>query len=458
MHRASGVHPPHPWKFVLPATLLALAVGCGGSEVATGSSPGGLQASGPDSQAPGDAPLAPAPATPPGTAAPAPVDAEPQARDWFLELGGPQDDTGTGLSVDGAGDISLVWQSTPREDDDREPVPGQRRGITLARYAPDGTVRWTRDYSRMRVASPGVAASPSGEVFLSGNAFLYPLDFGLGAANDGFVVKFSTSGEPLWQRRVGQKVYGLAADGDGGALVAAEEWTPDGHVPVLAHHDSAGAFVWTRQLDVVAPGSELYALALAPSGQTLLAGRLEGALTVDGHAFGRAGSQGLVLLAFDKDGSLAWGREVRGVDGHVSGLKVDANGGVVLSGEFRGSLPWGGTTLTGPGAFVLAAGPDGAERWAQSLACGARPASPVVAVDERSQVAAVCGDVLSTYAPDGTQNEQHTLTPGECSEGDCPVTGTALGVVPGRGLTLTGWQRHGGADWNQEAFLRLLVL
>ncbi|HEX8439390.1 hypothetical protein [Archangium sp.] len=462
MHRESGVHTARPGSRFLPAALLALAVGCGGS----GDEPTGT----PEPQPPSPAPVAVAlepptsepsrlPSDPrPESGSPAPEEPAPQVASWFHRLGGPQDDTGTGLAVDGTGDISVVWLSSPRMDEDREPVPGERRALTLARYAPDGQVRWTREFSRMRVASPSVAVAPSGELFLTGNAFLYPLDFGLGAANDGFLVKFSGDGQALWQRRVGQKVYGVAADGEGGVLVAAEEWVPEGHLPVLAHHDAEGVFRWTRQLDPVAEGTALHAVTFLPSGQALLAGRLVGTLTVDGRTFGTAHGRGLVLLAFTSDGRLAWGKEVRGVEGHVTGVKPAPDGGVALVGEFRGSLPWGGTTLTGSGAFALAAGPDGAEHWLHSLACGARPAPPVVTVDDRAQVVAACGGVLSAYAPEGTQRDERTLSPGECSEGGCPVVGTALGFVPGRGLMLLGHQRHGGAGdaWDQEAFLRLL--
>jgi hypothetical protein len=465
MHRESGVHANRLWKRLVPAALLALAAGCGGAaadpsspESPSGEPPG--EVNGPVASPPSPPPSEPAP----GTLVPTPVEPGPaRVRPWFHRLGGPQDDTSTGLAVDGSGDISVVWLSTPREDEDREPVPGQRRGLTLAKYGPDGTERWARDFSRMRVASPGVAASPTGEVFLSGNAFLYPLDFGLGEANDGFLVKFSGEGQPLWQRRVGQKVYGLAADGEGGVLVVAEEWTPEGHVPVLAHHDARGAYVWTRQLDRVDAGTELHAVALAPSGRVLLAGRLVGSLTVDGHAFGAMGAQGLVLLAFERDGRLAWGREWRGVDGYVTGVKPGPDGGAVLVGGFAGTLPWGGTRLSGPGTFVLATDPDGAERWGQPLACDASimPAAPMVAVDEAGEVVALCGGVLSAYAPEGAQRDQRTLSPGECPEGSCPVSGTALGIVPGQGVALAGHQRHGGAGagaaWNQEAFVRLLA-
>ncbi|HEX8820665.1 MAG TPA: hypothetical protein VF794_12120 [Archangium sp.] len=442
MHRESGVHTTRPWKRVLPAALLALAVGCGEAEP-QGSDP---------------VPVAVATESPVAMPSMKPA---PQAPSWFHRLGGPQDDLGTGLAVDGRGDISVVWLSTPRMDEDREAVPGERRALTLAKYGRDGEVRWTREFSGMRLASPRVGASPSGDVFLTANAFLYPEDFGLGEANDGFLVKFSSDGQPLWQRRVGQKVHGLAADGEGGALVAAEEWTPDGHVPVLAHHDAQGAYLWTRQLDPVAEGTELHALALMPSGQALLAGRLVGTLRVDGQDFGAPGGRGLLLLAFERDGRLAWGRQVRGVEGHVTGLKPGPDGSVALVGDFRGTLPWGGTTLSGSGAFVLATGPDGAERWAHPLACGARPTPPVVTVDDAGQVVAGCGGELSVYAPEGAQRDQRTLTPGECTAGDCLVASTALDFVPGQGLTLAGYQRHDGGRageaWNQEAFLRVLA-
>jgi hypothetical protein len=146
------------------------------------------------------------------------------------------------------------------------------------------------------------------------------------------------------------------------------------------------------------------------------------------------------------------------VEVHVTGLKADLEGGGVLVGEFTGSLPWGGSRLSGPGAFVLTLGPDGAERWAHALACGRSPAPPAVALDGAGQVAAVCGDTLTLYAPGGTKQDERVLPPGECSGGECLVAATALGFVPGHGFGFTGSQRYGNAlAGDQEAFLRLLA-
>ena len=457
MHRLSKGITNRPWCLLLPAAWLAFAAGCGGQEA------GGEPAETPSSEAPSVEERIPQEAGPitsssPGTTASSEAAPAPQARPWFRRVGGPQDDLGTGLAVDGSGHVSLVWLSTPRQDADRAPVEGEQLALSVARYDPRGQQLWTREFPRNRVDAPRVVASPGGDLFVSGNAFLYDIDFGLGAASDGFLVKLSPEGEPLWQRRVGQKVYATAADAAGGVFVAAEEWTPDGLLPVLAHHDAQGAFVWTRQLDVVDRGTELRAVARMPSGQWLLAGRLEGVLTVDGQRFGAPGAPSLLLLAFGGDGRLAWGKAWRGVDAHVSGLKVDPAGGGVLVGEFSGDLTWGGSRLSGPGAFVLATGAEGAERWAHALACGQAPAAPALALEGEGSVAAVCGDTLSLYSPEGEPRNAQALTPGECSEGKCPVVATALEFVPGHGLGLTGLQRHGDAvDGDQEAFLRLLA-
>jgi outer membrane protein assembly factor BamB len=450
MHCLSEVITNRPWRRLLPVAWLAFAAGCGGLEA-------GAEASeDPSTQERVPQEAGPITSSGPGTTPPA--EAAPQAQSWFHRVGGTQDDLGTGLAVDGSGHVSLVWLSTPRQDADRTPVEGERLALSLARYDSEGQRLWTREFPRNRVDAPRLVASPGGELFLSGNAFLYDIDFGLGAASDGFLVKFSPEGQPLWQRRTGQKVYATAADASGGVFVAAEEWTPEGLLPVLAHHDAQGAFVWTRQLDVVAKGTELRAAARTPSGQWLLAGRLEGVLTVDGQRFGAPGVPSLLLLAFGGDGRLAWGKAWGGVDAHVSGLKADPAGGGVLVGQFSGDLTWGGSRLSGPGAFVLATGAEGTERWAHMLPCGQAPAAPAVALDGQGSVAAVCGDTLSQYTLEGRQLSEQALPPGECSEGNCPVVATALDFVPGHGLALTGRQRHGdAASGDQEAFLRVLA-
>jgi hypothetical protein len=373
-------------------------------------------------------------------------------------LGGPQDDSGTGVAVGQGGDVVLVVSSTPRIDEDREPVEGEKLALTLARYSPEGTQRWAREFERNRLSGTRVAASGDGAVFLAGNAFLYPADFGLGEAQDGFLVRFSADGEAGWQRRVGQKVHGVAADAAGGVLAVGEEWAGEVRDPVLTRYGADGEARWTRRFEGTGAGTLLGAVALAPSGMAVLAGQLADTLEVDGRTFGTRGTRGFVVLAFGEDGRLAWGRELPGVRGRVTSVVVGQEGAVTVAGDFTGLLVWGGASLGTPGPFVLGAGADGSERWLKQPACGpVTELGPVAAVEEGA-VAVACGSALTRYSADGAWRAEAQVPVASCESGRCTLAAAGMAVVPGKGLAVTGWQRDGaGTAWNQDAFLRLVV-
>jgi hypothetical protein len=376
-------------------------------------------------------------------------------------LGGPQDDSGTGVAVGRDGDVVLVVSSTPRQDEDREPVEGEKLALTLSRYGADGKVRWSREYLRNRLSDTRVAASPGrdGAVFLTGNAFLYSADFGLGEAQDGFLVKFSADGEPVWQHRVGQKVRAVAADAVGGVLAAGEEWTVEAHDAVLTRYGADGAVRWTRRFEGTGEGTALRAVALTPAGGAVLAGQLADTLVVDGQTFGTRGVRGFVVLAFDEDGRLAWGKEVPGAKGRVTAVAVEADGAVAVAGDFTGLMVWGGASLGTAGPFVFTVGADGAERWLKQPACGpVTEVGPAVAVDGEGTVAVACGSVLTRYGAAGAWRDEQRLPVASCRSGPCSLAAAGMSAVPGKGLAVTGWQRDGAGDtWNQDAFLRLVV-
>lgn len=429
------------WLGLLPAALLWM--GCGGSAEATPVDDGMPATEGVPASPPSERPVAPRP------------------QPWSRLIGGPQDDVGTGVAVGRDGEVTAVVVSTPRADGDREPVEGEKLAVSLARYAADGTERWAHEYPRHRLSDTRVAASPAGDgaVFLSGNAFLYSADFGLGEAQDGFLVKFSSEGQPLWQRRVGQKVYAVAADAAGGAAVAGEEWTAQAHDPVLTRYGADGSVRWTRRFERLGVGTELKAVAVTPAGLTVLAGQVAGTVQVDGRAFGAENVRGVVVLAFDADGRLVWGREVPGAKGRVTSMAVGPDGAVAVAGDFVGLMVWGGTSLGSSGAYVFTVKPDGSEGWLKQPACGpVTELGPAVTVEGEGSVAVACGSVLTRYGADGAWRDEQRLSAEPCRSGECSLAVAGMAVVPGRGLALTGWQRDGaGEAWNQEAFLRVVV-
>ncbi|MCE9670618.1 hypothetical protein LY474_22690 [Myxococcus stipitatus] len=433
----------HDWRAWVPLVALCLGAACGSEHE-------GAQA--PGTEAGGSRPASSSPSRP--------APSEAVGGGWSHSLGGPEDDTATSVAVGRDGDVVTVVSGTPRQDEDRAPVPGERLAVTLSRYAADGVVRWAREFPRERLADLRVAAVPGGDgaSFLSGNSFLYPANFGQGPTDDAFLVRFDADGRAQWQRRVGQKVWAVAADGAGGAVVAAEEWKGETQDPVLTHLGADGAVRWTRRFSGTEEGTALRAVGLTPSGRTVVAGPLVGTLEVDGVRFGAAGRRGFVLLAFDDAGKLAWGREVPGVNGRVTSLAVGADGAVVVTGDFTGQLAWGGTELGTSGPFVLGAGAEGEARWLKQPACGqmAGP-GPSVAVGTAGSVAVTCGDLFSRYAVDGTPRDTRTIPATDCVSGTCTLATTGVAAEPEGGFVVSGWQRDGKGDaWDQDGFLRFV--
>ncbi|WP_338863473.1 hypothetical protein [Myxococcus stipitatus] len=436
----------HGWRVLVPVCFLwGMGLGCGsGKESSEPEVPGKESSSG----------------TQTSGSPPQPSESK-QGTLWGILAGGPQDDTGTSVAVGRGGDVVMVVSQTPRQDEDRAPVAGERLGVVVARYSPEGKVRWTRVHPRMRLSELRVAASPStdGAVFLSGNAFLYSANFGLGEAQDGFLVRFAEDGMPMWQRRVGQKVWSSSADSAGGVLVAGEEWEGEVKDPVLTHYAADGAVRWTRRFPGTGEGTALRAVALTPSGRAVLAGQLVGKLEVDGKTFGDEDRKGFVVLEFDEAGKLVWGRELPGVDGRVTSVAVGPLGRVTVAGDFKGLLMWGGTSLGTSGPFVFGVGKEGEVRWLKQPECGDESREGVsAAVDDAGSVAVVCGDVLTRFDADGAGQESRKLPPQDCSSGSCVLSATGIATAPGKGWAVTGWQRDGaGVAWNQDAFLRVVT-
>lgn len=442
------------WKALVSAVLMVSSLGCGAEE-----------ASGPEPlpeltpQEPRESQV-PVPSSPEGeleeTPAPAPAKS-PEPQGWFRRVGGPQDDIGTSVAVDGEGEVAWAWVSTPRVDEDREPVEGEKLAISVGRYTAAGEPRWTREFPRNRVEGLRVGASGDGAVYLGGNAFLYSVDFGLGEAQDGFLVRFSPAGEPTWQQRVGQKVRGLAVDAAGGVLASGEEWTAEAHVPLLTRYAADGTERWTRWLEGAGEGTVPGPVALLPSEQAVLTATLSGALELDGQGFGTEGARSLAVFVFDAQGNLTWGQALEGVEGRITDVKAGLGGSVVVVGEAQGAVSWGGTTLPDGGPFVLTMEAQGGG-WLRRLGCEGTPSTPSLAVTGTGEVVAACGSRLSLYTPEGTPRGERTLRPESCTEGACTLSSAAVAATEG-GLVVTGQQRHGVTTdgWNQDAFLRFVV-
>lgn len=140
----------------------------------------------------------------------------------------------------------------------------------------------------------------------------------------------------------------------------------------IAKLSPSGEHRWSRAL-IGTPGQSSGALgtsiALAPSGQVVVAGSFTGVADIDGTSFVSAGAQDAFVLVLSPyggvDRSLRFGST--GLD-EATGVTVDANGNIVVLGRFSGTIQLGATPLVSAGLsdIVLASfSPTLAHNWSQ---------------------------------------------------------------------------------------------
>ena len=239
---------------------------------------------------------------------------------WAKQFGGVYEDGGTGVAVDGAGNIVLTGffkgycsfgGVTLRTAQITDP------DVFLAKFSSAGLHLWSEHFTNGAGDwGNGVAVDTSGNIALVGS-FTGSLNLGgttlfaAGGLTDGFVARFDSAGIHTWSRKIG-----------GG--------TPDG-------------------TDVV------NAVAVDSFGNVLVAGSVSGAVNFGGGTLSALGQfDAFAAMYAATTGSHVWSRSLGGLyDDFANGIAVDGSNNVLVTGAFTGTANFGGTTsLTAPGVFT----------------------------------------------------------------------------------------------------------
>ncbi len=209
----------------------------------------------------------------------------------------------------------------------------------------------------------GVAADPSGNVFVTGyyasNAVFSTTILTNAGSDEAFLAKYDGAGSLLWANRIGGSGsdigYSVATDSNGNcyavgtfagtASFGSSNLTALGAKDVfIAKYDPTGNCVWVTQAGgnsatphrVVAKGTNIY-----------VAGEFVGSFGLGGTTFNSAGQEDVFLAKFTSDGALLWTRQVGGnFSEQVGGLAVDDAGNAFITGWFTTyTLIVGGFTL-----------------------------------------------------------------------------------------------------------------
>lgn len=283
--------------------------------------------------------------------------------------GGPAAEVTGGVAVAPDGATYLAGFTTSFD-------PFGQQQIFVVRFGADGSLSWQRTWEGPdqfgNDVGTDVAVAPDGSVYVTGST--------LGVAGDAVLLKFSTEGSLLWQRRWDgggtERGEALAVDSAGsvyvvggtnsfgdshlfvlrfapdGTLVWQRIWGPaagegiavgpDGNLyasgvgpragaalgadTVLLKLDPAGALVWQRTYSAAEIVDSRGGVTVAPDGSVYVAGAVqEVTQTVVLDA---------LLVKFGPDGSLIWDRAWGGRSGDVAGgVAVLPDGRVVLAGD-----------------------------------------------------------------------------------------------------------------------------
>lgn len=267
----------------------------------------------------------------------------------------------------------------------RPSIAGESSGEVVVRPARRGLAWLVPVRGGEADAARSVAVAPDGSVLVAGqfetDLTIGPDDLVSEGEGDGFLIKLSPAGRPLWSHRFGGAGADTAAavvvDRDGNAIVvgtrAGELRFSDGRLPARRHEPAFalsftpdGVSRWATSWG--AGGESVAAAALAPDGGVLVVGSREG------HRGERAvtheDSDGF-LLRLDPSGEPAWTVTLGGPrwdEAHA--VAVGDDGTIWVAGTFTGTMILGSSTLVSAGGddgFLASVGPDGQVRSARRL-------------------------------------------------------------------------------------------
>ena len=330
---------------------------------------------------------------------------------WSQGYGGPSG--ATSVAIDAAGDLVVVGDYQDPIDFGCGPLTNSGSlDMFVAKLSPTGACMWSQGFGGSMAQVTSMTLDAAGDVFVAGS-FQGSIDFGattLTSAGMGnmFVVKLDPSGAPTWSKGFGNgqsQVASVAVDAEGnvvmignfqgsldfgGNTTVLEAGT--GYALFVAKLDPTGNPIWSKGFANVGAAS----VAVDAMGDAVVTGEFTDSFDFGGCTLTTTAPNNGFVAKLDPSGACAWNK-VLGT-ALATAVAVDADGKVIVTGAFTGSMNLGGSTFTStPGManmFVAELDPGGTHLWSKGFPGG--EASPLsVAVD-------ASGDVFVTGALAGT--------------------------------------------------------
>jgi hypothetical protein len=197
-----------------------------------------------------------------------------------------------------------------------------------------------------------VSADTTGNVFITGY-FKGTVDFGGGGLTsaggyDIFMAKYDAAGNYLWSKRFGfvndDFGYSVSADASGNVFVTGEL----NYEIFLAKYDAAGNQLWSKSFGAGGFRDNYgESVSADTTGNVFVTGGFYGTVDFGGGGLNSEGSYDIFLAKFDAAGNHLWSKRFGASMGdYGESVSADGSGNVFVTGDFSGTVDFGGGGLT----------------------------------------------------------------------------------------------------------------
>lgn len=385
---------------------------------------------------------------------------------WAKVAGSSTDDFANGVAVDAAGNsvtVGSFW------------FTGNFLGTSLASSGADDIFLLKLNSSGAPVWAKRAGGTGADEAYataLDGAGNVYAAGRFTGTAtfdttnlvsagtHDMFLAKYHANGNLLWARRAGgtdiDYANGVSTDSSGNVFVTGvftgtanfggTSLTSSGSKDIfIAKYDTAGNFLWARKAG--GTGTDVsFSIATDGSGNAYTVGWFLSTATFSGTSVTALGTQDIFLAKYDGNGNFLWARQAGGSSAYNYGysVTVDPSGNPCITGSFRSTANFNGTSVTSSGSadiFVAKYGSNGNFLWVQKAGAPDVSSPPKANDDEGYAVTTDSeGNIILTGYFNGTANFSGTNISSSSSYQDVFVAKYSAGG------SLIWVRRAGGAD------------
>lgn len=330
---------------------------------------------------------------------------------WAERLAAPGEQRARGVAVDKSGRIDVVGQLQDAVTIGKDVVQSAgSEDILLFQLDGDGNAQWARNYGDAALQEVlAVSVSQADETITLAGRFSGQIpQFGISTQSSAvYTAQVDATGNYTNRRQqnASDHCWGLGRDAQDRVLIAGDylsTYDAGGGKTLNAVGGHDGVVAWqnpdlgrVQAVNIGSSGEDaVLAVASDAASQVAAVGYVSGVPDVDsGLAWG--GGKDVILASYAPTGDLRWAKTFGDAADQVArDVAVDADGHVVVVGDFAGTIDFGAGAITSAGgldAFVAVFDASGSVLWARRYGDAADQSARAVAIDSAGSIL-VTGD------------------------------------------------------------------